>query len=95
VIITGDFNSGPGSDPLNILSELFFDARTLAEHPDSTAHTTYVGFPADLNQGDIIDHILISPHFGVGEYEIILDNTNGFFPSDHLPVRVSLHLKMP
>jgi len=95
VIITGDLNCGPESDPLNVLSELFTDSRLLAIQKDSLSGTTFVGFPADLAQGDIIDHIFLSPHFGVDEYEIISDNAGGFFPSDHLPVRVSLSLKMP
>lgn len=95
VIITGDLNCGPDSDPLNILSELFSDSRLLAIKKDSVSATTFVGFPADLTRSDIIDHIFISPHFGVDEYEIISDNAGGFFPSDHLPVRASLSLKMP
>jgi endonuclease/exonuclease/phosphatase family metal-dependent hydrolase len=95
VIIMGDFNCSPDSDPLNILSHLFTDARLLAVEKDSVAGTTFVGFPADLAREDIIDHIFISPHFGVDEYEIIADNANGFFPSDHLPVLVSLKLRMP
>lgn len=95
VIITGDLNCGPGSDPLNILSELFTDSRLVAIEKNSVSGTTFIGFPADLTKGDIIDHIFISTHFGVDAYEIISDNAGGFFPSDHLPVRVSLSLKMP
>lgn len=95
VIITGDFNCRPESDPLNVLSELFSDSRLLAVQKDSLSGTTFVGFPPDLTRNDIIDHIFISPHFGVAEYEIISDNAGGFFPSDHLPVRVSLSLRMP
>jgi len=94
VIIMGDFNCSPDSDPLNVLSDLFSDSRLLAVKTD-TAATTYVGFPADLTRTDIIDHIFISPHFGVEEYEIIRDNAGGFFPSDHLPVRARLSLRMP
>ena len=95
VIIMGDLNCGPGSDPINILSELFTDSRLAAIEKNSASGTTFVGFPADLTKGDIIDHIFISTHFGVDAYEIISDNAGGFFPSDHLPVRVSLSLKMP
>ena len=93
VIIMGDLNCGPESDPLNILSKHFSDARILAVKKDSLSATTFVGFPADLSRGDIIDHIFLSQHFGVDEYEIISDNAGGFFPSDHLPVRASLKLK--
>ncbi len=95
VIITGDLNCDPKSAPIEILSNLFTDARLLADEADSVSGTTFIGFPADLQKGRIIDHIFISPHFGVDEYEIIADNANGFFPSDHLPVRVNLKLRMP
>ena len=95
VIITGDLNCGPDSDPLNILSELFTDSRLAAIEKNSASGTTFVGFPADLAKGDIIDHIFISTHFDVDAYEIISDNAGGFFPSDHLPVRVSLSLMKP
>jgi endonuclease/exonuclease/phosphatase family metal-dependent hydrolase len=57
--------------------------------------TTYLGFPADISETNIIDHIFVSPHFGVKEYEIAADNSGGYFPSDHLPVWVSLELRMP
>lgn len=93
VIITGDFNCEPGSDPLKALSELLADTREKAKIREDGAGTTYVGFPGDLFTGKIIDHIFVSSHFDVAEHEIITDNTGSFFPSDHLPVRVSLMLK--
>jgi endonuclease/exonuclease/phosphatase family metal-dependent hydrolase len=92
VIILGDFNALPGSDPLNILSEVFIDARVLGVDQNYESATTFVGFPADLTRNDIIDHIFISSHFNVEEFEIISDNAGGFFPSDHLPVFASLSL---
>lgn len=95
VIITGDLNCSPNSDPVGILKELFNDARIMAVAADSASSTTFVGFPGDLTGGEIIDHVFISPHFGVETYEIVADNANGFFPSDHLPVLVSLKLRMP
>ena len=93
VIITGDFNCEPGSAPLLALEELFEDTREEAALKDEGSGTTFVGFPGDLMKGKIIDHIFVSRHFDVAEHEIISDNTNGFFPSDHLPVRVKLILK--
>lgn len=95
IIITGDFNCVSDSEPMKILSELFTDARSQVIEEDTLAGTTFVGFPADMNTEKIIDHIFISPHFLVDQYEIVGDNANGFFPSDHLPVRVSLALRMP
>jgi endonuclease/exonuclease/phosphatase family metal-dependent hydrolase len=95
VIILGDFNALPGSGPLDVLSEFFIDARVLAVDRSYESATTFVGFPADLTRNDIIDHIFISSHFDVEEFEIISDNAGGFFPSDHLPVFASLSLKKP
>ena len=95
VIILGDFNALPDSDPLNILSELFIDARVLGVEQHDEPATTFVGFPADLTKNDIIDHIFISSHFGLEEFEIISDNAGGFFPSDHLPVRAALSFEIP
>ena len=93
VIITGDLNCGPDSDPLNILADQFTNSRDMTEH-ESGPRTSFVGFPADLGKNAIIDHIFISSHFEVRDYEIIDENANGFFPSDHLPVRVSLSYKI-
>ena len=95
VIITGDLNCGSDSDPLDLLSKHFTNCRLQLIDKDSVSGTTFVGFPADLSRNEIIDHIFISSHFAVDEYEVIPDNANGFFPSDHLPVRVSLSLKTP
>jgi len=93
VIITGDLNCGPDSDPLNILSDQFTNSRHMI-NPESGPQTTFIGFPADLSKNAIIDHIFISSHFDVNEYEIIDENANWFFPSDHLPVRVRLSYKI-
>ena len=94
VIITGDLNCGPASDPIIYLSRLFTDTRGQAKEKNLGSATTFVGFPADMTRNQIIDHIFISPHFGVDDYEIIQDNSNGFYPSDHLAVWASLSLKM-
>jgi endonuclease/exonuclease/phosphatase family metal-dependent hydrolase len=92
VIITGDLNADPESSTVNILSQLFSDSRLEAEVLETVSGTTFIGFPADMNQGKIIDYIFVSQHFFIEEYEIISDNTGGYYPSDHLPVWVSLQM---
>jgi endonuclease/exonuclease/phosphatase family metal-dependent hydrolase len=94
-IICGDLNTGPDSDPLKILSEFYIQSRRVAINADTASPTSFVGFPANPSQGDVIDHIFHSRHFNVEKYEIISDNSQGFYPSDHLPVMVSLKLIMP
>jgi len=95
VILTGDFNCQAGSSPHKMLSQLLIDSKTDAENIDISVPTTYLGFPANLDEKNIIDHILLSKHFIVTEYEIVSDNSGGYFPSDHLPVRARLELMIP
>jgi endonuclease/exonuclease/phosphatase family metal-dependent hydrolase len=95
LVITGDFNSNEDSEPYKIMTRLFEDARDRADKKVESMPTTYLGFPADITETNIIDHIFVSPHFGVKEYEIAADNSGGYFPSDHLPVWTSLELRMP
>ncbi|NQT77735.1 MAG: endonuclease/exonuclease/phosphatase family protein [Bacteroidetes bacterium] len=92
VIITGDLNADPESGTVKVLSQLFSDSRLGAEVSETASGTTFIGFPADMNQGKIIDHIFVSKHFIIEEYEIISDNTGGYYPSDHLPVWVCLQM---
>ena len=94
VIITGDLNADPESGTVNILSQLFSDSRLEAEVMEVASGTTFIGFPADMNQAKIIDYIFTSKHFIIEEYEIISDNADGFYPSDHLPIRTSMILRM-
>lgn len=95
VIITGDFNCAADSEAYEIIRRLFDDAREEALKNVEPLPTTYLGFPANLEEENIIDHIFLSPHFGTKEYEIAAENTGGYFPSDHLPIWASLELRMP
>ena len=95
VIITGDFNCAEGSDAFKIMTRLFDDSRDIADRTIEPLPTTYLGFPANLEETNIIDHIFLSPHFIVREYEIAAENSGGYFPSDHLPVWARLELRMP
>jgi endonuclease/exonuclease/phosphatase family metal-dependent hydrolase len=95
VIVMGDFNCRPDSEPMQVLSQFLLDSRSILEEGEASLQTTFVGFPADLSGNKIIDHIFVSSHFNANAYEIIADNANGFFPSDHLAVQVNLSLKMP
>ncbi len=94
VIITGDLNADPESGTVNILSQLFSDSRLEAEVSEIASGTTFIGFPADMSQGKIIDYIFLGKNFSIKEYEIISVNAGGYYPSDHLPVWVSLQMSI-
>jgi endonuclease/exonuclease/phosphatase family metal-dependent hydrolase len=90
VIVTGDFNAGPGSDPYRALVEkgrLADTWRELHAETHGTAHP-FTGTPVTPR----IDWILCSPHFEVKEAAIDLHHEGSRWPSDHFPVAAVLLL---
>lgn len=83
-IVSGDFNSGPGSAPYTSLLEAKLSDTLLALHPEpaeGTAHP-FTGRPVTPR----IDWILCSPAFDVKEAGVDRRATEGRYPSDHFPV---------
>ena len=95
VILMGDFNDRPGSPA----HELFTSPETglgdtwsllgCKEGSESMTHHGFTGVP----QKTRMDWIMISPHFRVKRTEIIRDNQDGRYPSDHFPYMVELERK--
>jgi len=85
VIITGDFNAGENNPAiLNLLSAGFTDSfRKL--HPDEKEAGTYHAFKGTIT-GDKIDFIFCSKNFRIFTAEILRNNKDGKYPSDHFPV---------
>lgn len=93
VILTGDFNDGPGGDAHRILTDptltdrgpTLVDARSVSlgghEGPDST----WTGFKA-VKEGRVIDFVLVSSDITVLCHRSVEDRPGGRFLSDHLPV---------
>jgi len=109
VVVTGDFNATPDSEPYRILTtgEGARGALVDAMHASSCPHhgptSSWNGFKA-IEPGRRIDFILVRPPVAVLQHGILSDTFDGRFPSDHLPVmaevtvgegeaRVSLDLK--
>lgn len=99
-ILMGDFNLSPnskshaffcGKKDLDGLSGRFIDA-WLAKKKSEQDAGTFNGFKGDLN-GDRIDWILFTPEFEVKNIQIVHDNQQGRYPSDHFPVIAVLQLK--
>jgi endonuclease/exonuclease/phosphatase family metal-dependent hydrolase len=92
VVATGDFNVNDSTVAYKIItmdrvSSRLTNSREKAiklQGPDYT----YIGFEFVGKSGDIIDHIFFRGNFIVSDYEIITDNKDGVYPSDHLPVMV-------
>lgn len=93
LILMGDFNASPSSEPFRILNESNWvnDSFDSVLNPD-TKGTFSGGFGIDNRIEDRIDHIFVSSGITVISHTFDLRNINGFFPSDHLPVIVEFQL---
>ena len=89
VMVTGDFNSSPTSVPYQILVEGggLQDAYNISQLPSVGPDRSFSGFAVtDSLPGERIDYVFVSPAVQVERHAIIASFSNGYFPSDHLPV---------
>lgn len=86
VIVMGDLNSGPNSEPVWMFSQTLRDAYAHSIEPPFGPPGTFNGFhfkePVELR----IDYIFVSPNLKVQKYAVLSDSKNCHYPSDHLPV---------
>jgi endonuclease/exonuclease/phosphatase family metal-dependent hydrolase len=96
VIVTGDFNTPPDSEPYRILtkSDLLTDTKTKSQ-------TSHHGPSRTMNDFDLenlkttappIDYIFVSKQIGVLKHATLSDTFDGYFPSDHMPVMAVLDI---
>ncbi len=86
VVLMGDFNAGPNTEPIQILLRELYDARARSQEPPFGPEGTFNGFrfhePVELR----IDYIFTTPDLRVRKYAVLSDSKNCRYPSDHLPV---------
>jgi endonuclease/exonuclease/phosphatase family metal-dependent hydrolase len=90
IILTGDFNSEPSDLP----SQEMINGKVLRLYntrPASATQGTFCTFFVTDKPCTIIDYIFYSDGFTASDYEVITDNDGQHYPSDHLPVRSTLH----
>ena len=94
VIVIGDFNSRPDSEPYRILTDdadprHLTDSKTISLHPHHGPNLTFSGFKTTGAPGDQpIDHIFIKGDVKVLLHGTLSDTFDGRFPSDHMPVLI-------
>jgi endonuclease/exonuclease/phosphatase family metal-dependent hydrolase len=98
VILTGDFNTGPDSEPLAVLTDTpdhssvkFRDTRTYSKKMPEGPDSTWNGFDA-IVPGRRIDFVFTSPDVAIVDFRIADDRREERFPSDHLPVITTIDL---
>lgn len=92
VIVSGDFNSEPTDAPYLTITNgehfQLFDSR-----PAHNLTGTFCGFELNTMACRTIDYIFHSEEWKSSSYQVIQDNDGKYYPSDHLPVLVTLTLK--
>ena len=92
VIVTGDFNARPSTEPYQILTAenndmRLTDSRLVSLYPHHGPTGTGSGFRSTGKPGaEPIDHIFIKNSINVIRHGTLSDTFNGRFPSDHMPV---------
>jgi endonuclease/exonuclease/phosphatase family metal-dependent hydrolase len=90
VVLVGDFNDKPDSEPYRILTAAYRDA-WLIFNPLQKETDTWHGFSGRGKRGRL-DWILVSPEVTVLGAEILHTSYHGSYPSDHFPVKAFLEI---
>ncbi len=91
VILMGDFNAEPDKEPIQILTTALADARAVSRIEPYGPEGTFSGFNFDQPLQGRIDYIFVDPDGLIVQRYAALDDFYDFkYPSDHLPVLVSL-----
>ena len=108
-VVTGDFNAGednpviaylkgkiavegPDGSKMKTPVPMIDTFRVL--HPDEEDVGTFNGFKGN-RQGDKIDYVFVPPGTKILEAEILYDNVDERYPSDHYPVSSTFVLTVP
>ena len=93
VILTGDFNLTPESEPIQLIKGFMKDSREISEtHPYGPVGT-FTSFDWNAPMEKTIDYIFVQGGIKVLKYAVLTDSKEQRFPSDHLPVFVKVQLK--
>lgn len=94
VILTGDFNLTPETEPIVLLKKYMKDSFEVTEEPPYGPVGTFNGFKIDADLSSRrIDYIFVYGGIDVLKYAALSDFKDNRFPSDHLPVFAKVQLK--
>ena len=92
VILLGDFNATPDSEPITTLKSKLNEARLSAAQVMLPQAGSYNAFDSTKPAENLIDHIFVSHEFAIDRYAMLAEAREGRYPSDHFPVVVELAL---
>lgn len=87
LILTGDFNCTREEDPYQVLTN-----NELIEliDPASSPEGTFCSFEVNSIDCRAIDYIFLTNEWRADAYKVIRDNDGKYYPSDHLPVMLTV-----
>jgi endonuclease/exonuclease/phosphatase family metal-dependent hydrolase len=86
VILMGDFNSDPESDPFKIITRQLQDAKFAEKRSSKGPEGTFNNFDSRKPAVERIDFIFTGLGAGAENYNVIRESRNGRYASDHFPV---------
>lgn len=92
VLLTGDFNLTPDTEPIALINKYLSDSREISEQSPYGPVGTYNGFKVGTEKENRIDYIF-TKGVKVLKYAVLSDSFENRSPSDHLPVFVEVQLK--
>jgi endonuclease/exonuclease/phosphatase family metal-dependent hydrolase len=90
VVLCGDFNLPPESEPIGLIRKVLHDAFEISQLPPHGSVATFHGFTYDDPPKFRIDYVFVSDGVTVQRYGALTDSRDRSFFSDHLPVLVTL-----
>jgi len=94
VLLSGDFNARPQTDPIRVIKGSFQDSYQLASRPQLGPDATFNGFRfGEAPVPGRIDYVFLKgTGFRVIRHGVLTDHKDQRYPSDHFPVLVELEL---
>ncbi|WP_121667146.1 endonuclease/exonuclease/phosphatase family protein [Mesonia aquimarina] len=92
VIILGDFNAQYYQEPYKIIANNFKDAAKINPEQNLGPKGTFNWFNANRSHPYQIDYIFFTENVQLRRYEVIEDEYEDTYPSDHFPILVKLKL---
>jgi len=89
VVIMGDLNAIPDSEPIEFLTEFYNDSREISNRVPFGPVGTYNGFDTSHPLDVRIDYVFVSKDIQVDNYAVFSHSRENRTPSDHLPVFIN------
>lgn len=93
VILTGDFNLTPETEPVAVITAKLKDSKAVSQKAPYGPEGTFNSFKFDAPMKNRIDYIFVNDQVQVLRYGVLTDSKDLRYPSDHQPVLVDLELK--